>query len=137
MRPCRQTDTEKFIEWGRGTANNLFDPAVVKYPSTYTRCVFDMKGPLLYTAVQKPLMIEALAFRPESGNLDRAVAMKELTQDTVSQAYLQGSGEIYFLCRDEDTSAFAANQLFEEVKHKVYRVRLSDLEKHENNPKNG
>jgi len=47
----------------------------------------------------------------------------------VTQAHIQGRGEIYFIGSDEMTSAFAENHIFERVDAPVYRVRVRNLEK--------
>ena len=133
VRPAKAGEGEKVVKWSLSTPNNLFDPDVVTYPSTYTYCAFEGDNPLLYAAVQQPQMIEALAINPDADKIHVATALKELTQAVVTKAFEKGSGEIYFLCADDSTSKFARDQLFEEMPWKVYRLKLKDLEKpHEN-----
>lgn len=132
VRPVRQADTEKFVEWSKNTEGNLFDPDVPKYPSTTVRCAFNSDGPIVYAPIQRPLFIEALAINPEASEIDIAVALKELTQDAVSQAYTVGAGEIYFVCHEETTIKFAKKQLYEEMPYKVFRIKINDLEKSKN-----
>lgn len=129
VRPVRPGDTEKFIKYSDETPDNLWEPDVITYPSTFTRCVFNSNGPILFAPIQKPLFIDSLAFSPDSSEIDRAVAMKELVQDTVSQAYIQGAGEVLFLCKEESTINFAKKHLFEELPYRLFRIRLKDLEK--------
>jgi DNA-binding transcriptional regulator GbsR (MarR family) len=78
--------------------------------------------------MQCPLMMESLASRPGASKSEIAVALKELTQQIVTQAHQRGAGEIYFLGTDVDTDVMACNQIFERVDYPVYRVRLKDLE---------
>lgn len=133
VRPARPTDKEQCLNWTVSTPDNVYDLGVFTYPSTYVRCAFNSKGPLAYIPVQKPLMIEALASNPQADKLEVAMALKELVQDTVSQAYQQGSGEIYFLCGSESTKKFAEAHGFKPIELSVYRMRLSDLEKIDEN----
>jgi len=133
VRPARPDDADKFLKYSLETPGNLFDPGVPQYQNTFIRCVFDSNGPVLFAPIQRPLVIDALAFRPESGSMERAVAMKEMVQDVISQAYIQGSGEVMFVCKDSSTAEFAKRQLFEELPYRLFRIRLKDLEpKHDN-----
>lgn len=128
VRPAVAEDTEQFLEWSLANTKSEFDPAVAAYPSTITWCVYDEYGPLAYMPMQCPLMMESLAARPGTSDIEKARAMKELTQQFVTQAHIRGAGEIYYLSSDADTDRFAANQIFEELPYKIYRVRIKDLE---------
>lgn len=129
VRPARPADKDKFVEWTLGTKNNLFDAGVLTYPNSYTRCAFNQNGPIAFIPVQRPLMLEWLAINPEADKLEVAIALRELVQDAVSQAYQQGSGEIYFLCNEPTTEKLAAANGFEKIPVSVYRMKLSDLER--------
>ena len=129
VRPAKPQDREVFIDWTVSTEDNIADLDVITYPSTYVRCAFNSNGPVAYLPIQRPLMLEGLASNPEADKIDVAMALKELVQDTVSQAYIQGSGEIYFLCGSESTKKFALAHGFEEIKLSVFRMKLSSLEK--------
>lgn len=130
VRPARVTDKEQCLAWTQSTKDNVYDLGVFTYPTTYTRCAFNDSGPIAYVPVQKPLMIEALASNPEADKLDVAMALKELVQDTISQAYQQGAGEVYFTCvPGSSTAAFAEKHGFELIKMSVYRMKLSKIEK--------
>jgi hypothetical protein len=72
-------------------------------------------------------MLESLAPRPGATKEQIALAMKELTQNAVTQAHLGGSGEIYYLGSDKNTDEFAVHHLFEELPYRVFRVKLADL----------
>lgn len=132
VRPVRKTDVSQFVEWSRDTKNNLFDPEVVNYPSTLVRVAYNCLHSIVFVPVQRPMMLEALAINPEATEMEVAAGLKELTQDAVSKAHDLGAGEIYFLCRDEVTSAFAEKHGYEKINVPVYRIKLSDLEKPEN-----
>jgi len=136
VRAIRPEEAQQFLDWALETPNNEFDPQVALYPSSPTWCAFDEDGPLAFQTVQRPFMLESLATRPGATKLQIASAMKELTQNAVTQAFGNGTGEIYFLSSDPETDKFAANHIFEALPYKVYRARLTDLEgKHADQPK--
>lgn len=128
VRSWRKTDVPLFLTWSQNTEDNLFDPDVATYNTTVVRCAYDQDGPMVFMPVQQPLFMEHLAIRPGLSDTNTAVALKELTQDTVSQAHIKGSGEIYFLCKEPSTIAFAKHQLFEEVPWRLFRIKLKELE---------
>jgi len=128
VRPAQAEDSEQFLEWSRNTPNNGFDPEVARYPSTITWCVYDRFGPLAYMPMQCPLVMDSLASRPGASKSEIAAALKELTQQFVTQAHIRGAGEILFLGTEEGTDRMATNQLFEELPYKVYRLRVKDLQ---------
>jgi hypothetical protein len=128
VRSVKPDEGKIFLDWVRENPVNEFDPDVALFPSSITWCAYDKDGPLAYQTVQRPLMLESLAPRPGATKQQVASALKELTQNAVTQAGLSGAGEIYFLGSDSATSEFATNHIFEEVKMKVYRVKIKDLE---------
>ena len=129
VRPAREEDREQFIQWSLNTKNNLLDPDIIKYPTTLVWCAFDENGPIVYVPVQQPLFMESLAINPEASPALVAMALKELTQNLVTQAHLKGSGELYFLCADDETIEYAKRQAFTEMPHRIFRIKVSDLEK--------
>lgn len=129
VRPVRQGDLEAFVQWSHDTKDNLFDPDVVLYPSTFVLAAFDEDGVIAYAPVQQPLMLEALAIRPGASATQVAVALKELTQAVVTATYTKQSGEIYFLCKDDSTIGFALRNGYEELPWRVLRIKTKDLEK--------
>lgn len=128
VRPAKPEDSALFEEWSRGTKNNGFDPEVAAYPSTITWCVYDQHGPLAFMPMQCPLVMDSLASRPWASKYEIAAALKELTQEIVTQAHIRGSGEILFMGTEDGTDKLASNQLFEEVPYKVYRLKIKDLQ---------
>lgn len=128
VRPAMQGEGEIVLQWMMANPENGFDPDVICYPSTMTFCAFDQNGPIAYMPVQRPLMLESLAIKPDAAPERVSLALKELIQQAITQAHIQGAGEIYFLGSSDETNKFAANQLFEELPYKVYRVKLADLE---------
>ena len=128
VRPARAEESQQFAEWSLANTKGEFDPAPATYPSTITWCVYDEYGPMAYMPIQCPLMLESLATRPGASKTEIALAIKELTQQAVTQAHIKGAGEIYFLGSDEGTDAMAANQIFEKLPYSVFRLRIKDLE---------
>lgn len=129
MRPARPEDATEFLEWAKNNPDNGFDPEVPRYPSTITWCVYDRHGPLAYMPMQQPLIMDSLAVRPGATKAEIATALKELTQQFVTQAHIRGAGEILFLGTEDGTNQMAANQLFEKLPYTVYRLRVKDTEK--------
>ena len=119
-------DGQLFFDWAKENPVNEFDPEVAKFKSSYTWCAYDQTGPLAYQTVQRPLMLESLASRPGATKHEVSLALRELTQNAITQAYLVGAGEIYYLGSDDDTNELAG-RLFEELPFKVYRLKIAEL----------
>lgn len=128
VRPARAEDNEIFLEWSRNTPSNGFDTEVARYKSTITWCAYDKFGPLAFMPVQVPLMMESIASRPGASKLEIAQALKELIQQCITQAHIQGAGEILFFGSENGTNALAENQIFEKLDYTVYRLKVKDLE---------
>jgi hypothetical protein len=128
VRPTRPDEAQMYFNFATSTPDNLFDPAVAAYPSSINLCAYSQDGIILFAPVQQPFFMDALAFSPTSGHIDRAVAMKEVVQALVTQAHIKGIGEIYFYCKEPSTQAFAEKNGFEKINFPLYRMRLSDLE---------
>jgi hypothetical protein len=132
VRPLDNTvhpkDGQMFFEWAKESVVNEFDPEVAKFKSSYTWCAYDQDGPLVYQTIQRPLMLESVASRPGSTKQQIAIAMRELTQNAITQAHLSGAGEIYYLGSDDPTNDMATSQVFTELPYKVYRLKIKELE---------
>jgi hypothetical protein len=72
--------------------------------------------------------MDSLATRPGATRLEIAEALKELTQQFVTQAHIRGAGEILFMSTEEGTDHMAENQIFERLPYAVYRLKIKDLE---------
>lgn len=129
VRIAKKEDMEQFVAWSIQTENNLLDPDVIKYPSTFIYCAFDENGPIAYCPVQQPLFMEFLAINPEASPERVAMALKELTQAVITKCTEKESGEVYFLCTDEQTIEYAKRQQFAEMPWRVLRIKISELEK--------
>lgn len=128
VRPARPEESKMFLDWSLENPENGFDPEVPKYPTTVTWCAYDKDGQVAFLPVQLAYIMESFASRPGLTPRRQADALKEFTQNLVTQAALHGVGEIYFLGTSEDTNAYAENYIFEEVPYKVYRAKLRNLE---------
>jgi len=125
-----------FIKWSVANQGNAFDPEAGQYPDSFTLCAFDTKGPLALLTraaanVYRPMMAGILAVRPDSTNVEIASALKELIQACVTIGYMKGTGEMYFLGSNEDTTDSPRILCFEKLDMPIYRLRMSDLSKHE------
>lgn len=128
IRPVEQSEGQMYFDWANENPVNEFDPEVAKFRSSFTWCAYDKNGPLAYQTVQQPLMLESLALRPGATKLQAAIALRELTQNAITQAHLKGVGEIYYLGSDKDTDTFSTNNVFEELPYRIFRVKVKDLE---------
>jgi hypothetical protein len=127
VRPIYPEESSLFLGWALENPHGDFDPETPKFRSSRTWCAYDKDGPLVFQTIQQPLMLESLAPRPGATKEQIAVAMKELTQNAITQAHIGGAGEIYFMGSDEGTNALAMNQIFEEVPGKMYRLKIKEL----------
>lgn len=123
VRPVRDNDTPELAKYMLQTPNNLFDPAVLSYPMTSTFLAHNGKS-IVYMPVQIVPMLESLAINPEAAKHEVAVGLKEIMEAVELLSHQQGYGEIYFICKDESTSAFAMKHGFEELPWKTYRFKI-------------
>jgi N-acetylglutamate synthase-like GNAT family acetyltransferase len=128
VRPIRPEDQEAFVDWSaRNLARNQFDLDILNYRQTVILCAHDGK-PLLFMPVQLAIMLESLAPRPESSDLQRAAAIKELIHAIVLLAKSAGMGELYFVSKDQDIIDLAQRHGFEEAPGTVLRLKVDKLE---------
>lgn len=128
VRPARSNEAGLFIEWAKNQPE--WDAFIGLHPGTFTICAYNKEKIIAFLPVQQPYMYETFAPNPDATDLELASAMKEFTQFLISQAHLKNVAEMYFLGSNDDTDSFATNHLFEKVPMSVYRVRVSDLEPH-------
>jgi len=106
---------------------DLFDHDVLKHESTFSLTAASSEsGRIAYLPVQQPLMLENLVFKPWISDKQRAQAMVRLAEYAIGEAYRRDAGEVYFLCRDEQTCRFAERHKFKLLpgELKVYRLNL-------------
>jgi hypothetical protein len=126
VRTAEPRDADTFATWA--AQNPALDARSLVYPSSFTLVAYDDSGPLSFLPVQQPFYMEAMSFRPEATEFEKALAMKELTHALITFCHQKGAGEIYFMGSNEHTNAFAERQGFTALPWKAYRVKLSELE---------
>jgi hypothetical protein len=135
VRPARLSDRLLFCKWALTTKNNAIDPKVLTYKNTSIRVACNKNGPIVFMPVQRPLHMESLCVNPKASSGEVAVALRALFQDVILSAMQEGSGEIFFAASESTIPELAKKAGFEELPWKVYRIKISDLEKesdHEN-----
>jgi hypothetical protein len=131
VRNVRSSDTENFIKLSQNTPENLFDPDVAAYPTSFVLAAYNKDKTVLFAPVQTPFMIDALAVDKENASeLEVSQSLKAVVQSLVTLAQMKGVGEIYFTCKESTTQAFAERQCFEELPFKFYRLKIKDTEPH-------
>lgn len=128
VRPAKPGDERRFLDWSLENPDNGFDPEVAKSPSTFVLCAYDKTGAVAYQPVQQVFMMDSYAGRPGNTKLLTAAAMKELFQETVTQAHIKGVSEIYYLGTEKGTDAMTTKHVFEELPYRVFRVKVKNLE---------
>jgi hypothetical protein len=126
VRTAGPDDADKFANWA--AQNPAMDARSLVYPSSFTLVAYDDSGPLSFLPVQQPFYMEAMSFRPDATESEKALAMKELTHALITFCHQKGAGEIYFMGSNEHTNAFAERQGFSELPWRTFRVRLHELE---------
>lgn len=128
IRPGESADDKSRLrDWLAATpGQNLFDADVLEHGSTFTLCAFDESGPLVYVPVQRPMIMESLAIRPELDDARRALALAQLTKATILRAYDFDAPEIYIHGHDPRTVKFAGKHRFTEVPWPLYRINLRE-----------
>jgi hypothetical protein len=129
VRPAKASDRKLFCEWALSTRNNEIDPSVLTYKNTSIRAICNKNGPIMFAPIQRPLHLESLCINPSASIGEIAVALQTLFQDAITSAIQEGSGEIYYVATEETIPTFSKKFGFEELPWKVYRLRISDIEK--------
>src|SRR4051794_15389328 len=114
IRESKPDEKQEMLAWlGATHDGDLFDLDVLNHASTFSLCALGAEsGRMAYLPVQQPLMLENLVFRPGLNDRERAQSITRLAEHVVSEGYRRDVGELYFLCRDESTKAFAARHCF-------------------------
>lgn len=146
----RETDGEKEVaiarHWSKTTLDgDLLDLDVFEHRSTIllgavrtgerpmSRDASTYGGARVgYLPVQRPLMLENLIFRPGLTDRERALIITRMTEAAVSEAFRVDAGELYFLCREPSTCAFAESHKWKRIDGeeglglKLYRLNLRE-----------
>lgn len=70
-------------------------------------------------------MLESLAINPESSELDKAQALRDLVKAVSLLASTEGITEIYMLDGGGGVAELATKHGFEELPYKIYRLKLT------------
>lgn len=132
VRPAREGDAKLIGLWSNGQHIRGFDPRIWSYQGSFTLCAFSGSDIIAFMPVQSPLFMETILFHPLANDLQKALAMKELTHAVITQAAALGKGEIYFLGNIKGTNEFAVRQAFKPMAWPLFRVVLADLEEKRN-----
>jgi len=125
VRFADQKDAPQFEEWVMAAqAINLFDPAVMDYPTTRTLVAHNGVGPLMYMPYQTALMMESLAPKPGITPIEEGLALREITKAVALLASQMQIRESYFLCKDERVVKFASAHGYEVLPWTTMRMRL-------------
>lgn len=116
-------DATALVEWLNITKRNLFDPAILKYPTLRTLCSYDGQ-PIAYLPTQRALFLESLAVNPASSLMERAQAFRDLVKGSELLAASDGIKELYMLCEDEAVLKVAEGHGFERVPYPLVRLKL-------------
>jgi len=124
VRFAEERDNPQFTAWMNAAQDiNLFDPAVMSYPTTRTLLAHNGEA-LVYMPIQNALMMESLAPKPGITPIEEAIALREITKAVALLASQQQIRETYFLCKDERVVKFASAHGYEVLPWTTMRMRL-------------
>lgn len=116
-------DSATLIEWLNSTKGNLFDPAILKYPTLRTLCSYNGQ-PIAYMPTQRALFLESLAVSPDSSLMERAKSFRDLVKGAELLASSDNIREMYMVCEDENVLKVAEGHGFERIPWPILRMRL-------------
>lgn len=104
------------IDWLKQTLGfQRFDPDVLDYRGTFTLAAGISGDIVAFLPVQRPLMMESVAFKPGISEELKALAMTRLAEHAIESCIGKKAGEVYFLCQEPDTKKFAERHHFSQV----------------------
>jgi hypothetical protein len=71
------------------------------------------------------LTIDSPAFNPTATKLQIAVSMNKMVRRFARDAFQYGVREINFFTASDEMAEFAIRQGFEEIKHRMFRLKIS------------
>jgi N-acetylglutamate synthase-like GNAT family acetyltransferase len=102
---------------------NCIDTGIFSYPATDILKASNGHT-VMYMPRQRVMFLESLAINPEAQSSDVALALRALLQVSEYESRNAGAGELYFLCRDEETCQFAERHGMEKMNFTLYRRKL-------------
>jgi hypothetical protein len=113
------------VEWLKDNeARNAFDPGVLEYPRTEVWGIHTNGTTHAVMPLQPVVVLESVGTNPESSTQQVTAAMIELVKAAAALASEGGTKELMFLSSDAVTDAGAKRCGFEELKCKVFRLKL-------------
>lgn len=104
------------IDWLRETLGfQQFDPDVLEYEGTETLAAAIRGEIVAFLPVQRPRMMESVAFKPGISEELKALAMTRLAEHAIEACLGKNAGEVYFLCQEPATKEFAERHHFSPV----------------------
>jgi hypothetical protein len=116
------SQAEELKQWLRDTKGNLFDEAILGYPTLQTICAYNGQS-VAYLPMQRALFLESLAVSPQATDLEKAQAFRDLVKASELVASSHGIKEIYMIC-GENIKELATKHGFEDVPWPVVRMKL-------------
>jgi len=139
VRQAREKDSKQCAEWYSLMPSCSLD--TIRFPETYTLCAFKKNKIIAFLIVQvcgKTQVLCRLISNPESSDLEKATASRDLVKQVISFGYINELPEILFMGDVLKTNRIAEHvfkkieysdqNIFEEDIYPVYRLRLGDLE---------
>lgn len=124
IRQAEPKDGPKFVEFATNTADNLFDPDIVNYPSLQTLAVDKDGETISYVPFHPVIVVESLAHKPGITPRENAVGLRR-AQDTIEEiAKKYGIAEIWWECADPRLIEFAQRHGYRAVTTTVLRKKV-------------
>jgi len=126
MRVARPEDAAEIADWIVNTKDNLFDPAILGYPTFRAISSYNGDGNVAHLPSQQGivLVLESLAVKPEATSMDTGQAFRDLVKGMQLLASSFGIKELMFICKDEGVLKVAEGHGFTRIEFPVVRMRL-------------
>jgi hypothetical protein len=123
LRVALPEDTKQIVDWLNLNPFNLFDPAILKYPTLRVLCAYD-ESPVAYLPTQRVLVLESIAPNPIASDSARAQALRDLVKGAELLASSDAIKEIYFIASDPAVTNIALSNGFEQLPWPLLRLKL-------------
>jgi hypothetical protein len=122
-----EQDVKDFMEYVWQMRHlNMFDKDVIGYPRTVMLRAKSEDGNELFIPLQSVLMYDAIAPKPGLSPWHEALALARIGQVVDQAARDTGTGEVWFVCRDERVADLCAKHGYEELHNvRVLRKKVS------------
>jgi hypothetical protein len=124
VRLASENDAAQLTKWLANTANNLFDPDILKYPNLRVLVAEKDGEPIIYLPFHVVFQCESLAVKPDTDKKHLAYGFRVLENALLALAEPYGIKELFFACEDESFGAFAQRHEWTPVKHTYLRKKV-------------